>query len=105
VFPVVSVSVRLLRVCRREAVGEAGRPQLAVPYTGADLTNGETVRGEDLSDALEMVIAEFPRAYHQDHGRPGEEFSRAIQMFFEFALDFAKRSAGIKDHMNALPTP
>jgi hypothetical protein len=61
--------------------------------------------GENLSKTLEMVITEFPRADHQDHGRAREEFSRALEMFFEFALDLAKRCAGIKDHMNTLTHP
>jgi hypothetical protein len=63
------------------------------------------VGGENLSDALEMVIAQFPRADHQYHCRTREEFSRAVQMFFELTLDFGKRCTGIKDHMNALTHP
>jgi hypothetical protein len=63
------------------------------------------VRGENLPDALEMLIAEFPRAYHQRHGRSREEFPRALQVFFELTLDFTKRCAGIKDHMDVLTYP
>jgi hypothetical protein len=63
------------------------------------------VRGENLADALEMLVAEFPRAHHQRYGRSREEFPRTLQMLFKFTLDFAKRCAGIKDHVDVLTHP
>jgi hypothetical protein len=47
---------------------------VAVPYAGPNLTDRDIVRRKDLSNALEVVIAEFPGPDDQRNGCTREEF-------------------------------